>query len=357
MSLPKWQTASGIIGSATVKQPFTFVLQADSALNFSLISGSLPPGLSLSSNGIISGTITNFSTSETSKFVVRASNNNGITDRTFIINVLSPNTLKWITPQGFVDAGTGSEFYVVNRTRVNYNFFAGYGFNVNLSANSSTGTTVLYVNTLTNLDLGSTGIWREISAPGVVQGTTITNISSTYNIPNQGYPLEISQPVQNLVTGTIAVFDQTPFNKKVNYYVDEKVGQLPPGLSLSKDGILSGYVNDQLSANIKILNGGYDGDSYSVFNYDYADIVGGESTRIVNRYVPKIYQFSVIASDVNETVSREFKIIVVDPSNLKSDGSLTYASGPLSAQSGFIISPEWLETAINETTNPSTIIN
>jgi hypothetical protein len=357
MTLPAWQTPSGLIGVATIRQPFAISLSASDTLTFSVISGQLPQGLTLSSNGIISGTVTDINTAASSQFVVRATNSQGITDRTFIIETVSSATLQWITPQGFINIDQNDKFYVINKTRVAYNFRAGPGNNTQLSAVASTGTTTLYLSTLTNIDLGIAGIWREIAAPGIIEGTTITSINTNFDLISQGYAIGISNATQYEVTATITVYDQLPTSQRIDYFLNNDQGQLPPGLTLNLDGHLSGLITDQLSVDTRISTGGYDADSYSTYPYDHAVLIGGRPARIIDRYIPKIYQFSIVASTAAESTIREFKILVVDPSNLNPDGSFTGVSDTSTGTAGFIVPPEWLQVTADGSTGTRVIVN
>jgi hypothetical protein len=88
---PIWSTAAGALTPAVNGNPYSYQLSAsdDSAPNivFSISSGSLPSGLSLSSSGLISGTPT---AGGTATFSVNATDNNNIsTERGFSIYVAS----------------------------------------------------------------------------------------------------------------------------------------------------------------------------------------------------------------------------------------------------------------------------
>jgi hypothetical protein len=63
------------------------------------------------------------------------------------------------------------------------------------SAATGTAVTTLYLNTLSNIDIGQNGIWRTVSASGGIQaGTTVTNVSNTYSYAFHGWPISISLP-------------------------------------------------------------------------------------------------------------------------------------------------------------------
>ena len=58
MAVPTWITKAGSLGIVTMLEPFATELQVatgNARANFAVISGLLPPGLSLSANGNIQG--------------------------------------------------------------------------------------------------------------------------------------------------------------------------------------------------------------------------------------------------------------------------------------------------------------
>lgn len=126
MTAPKWNTPAGFLGTITERQFSSFILSASDNPSFSLISGSLPNGLRLESTGTIVGTA--FSVGEVirSKFVIRASNTQGVTDRTFVIDTSGPTDPEWITPEGYLPLGQGGQQYVINKQVIDYKLNATY---------------------------------------------------------------------------------------------------------------------------------------------------------------------------------------------------------------------------------------
>lgn len=94
----------------------------------------------------------------------------------------------------------------------------------------------------------------------------------------------------------------------LHFYIPEHGGKLPPGLTLSSSGRLTGFINDSLIFDgSQADTGGYDEESYDSYSYDFGvlayDSIG----------VPKIYQFKVTVTDGVNEASRYFKILVVSP--------------------------------------------
>jgi hypothetical protein len=114
---------------------------------FSVIAGDLPSGLVLKkettstsvqipnpNTGVIStqtgtlayivGNATSVPTTLASEFVIRATNASGVSDRTFIMNVIGGVDPTWITPAGFLPVGTSGEYFTVNKQIVDYQLSA-----------------------------------------------------------------------------------------------------------------------------------------------------------------------------------------------------------------------------------------
>lgn len=115
MGMPLWSTPGGNLGTIADGQYFTFTFVAQdtggSQLTYSVVSGSLPVGLTLSPSGVLFGspgknTIFNetqaeFNKDTFNKFVIRVTNTLGIVaDRTFEITVTGESPPTFITPAG-----------------------------------------------------------------------------------------------------------------------------------------------------------------------------------------------------------------------------------------------------------------
>jgi hypothetical protein len=348
MGVPVWQTPEGFLGTATERTTTTFALSVVNPATFSLISGHLPTGLQLSTNGIISGFPASVGETTRTQFVVRATDADGITDRTFIIDTQGLSNLAWVTPSGYLNVGFGDEEYVINKEYVNFQFTANPGqILTSLSDFANVQVNTLYLSTLTNVDMGQPGIWRAVGGYGIQQGTTITSISTIFNPVYNGFATGISLPTTAaLSTGSyITLYDSLPPGEKIRYYIEDQDGYLPPGLTLSVDGQLTGYVFDNLGLDYQVsTTGGYDTEKYDGYPYDHSLIVNGQYVQQIVNFIPKIYQFRITATDGVTSVKRAFKILVVDPSNLSSDINRSDASGPLAAESSYLIKPIWLGT-------------
>jgi len=107
-SVLSWNTPSGSLAtvSAEVEPDYTYQLSATgigNTLSYSLLSGSLPSGLTINSSGLISGTLQPVQSSTTSSFTVRVSDGDKQSDRSFSITVRPPIAVSFTY--------TGSEQY------------------------------------------------------------------------------------------------------------------------------------------------------------------------------------------------------------------------------------------------------
>ena len=214
MTTPTWITAAGFLGTVTeLVSTSTKILAQGTDTIYSVISGHLPLGLSLSNTGTIAGTPSEVIKTTRSKFVVRARNSGTVADRTFYMDTEGPTNPIWSTGPGYLPIGYGGQGYALNYQYVNYSVAA-----------------------------------------------------SAQTLP-PGY--------------------------KLRYFLEEGE-KLPPGLLLSEDGVISGYVKDK-------------------FVTTDLNFVG----------LPKVYTFNITATDgASTSTSGAFKIMVINGDILRSDTNL-----------------------------------
>ena len=111
--------------TTTVDLPLDLtVVSDDSTLyNVTHISGDLPLGMVLQDNAI-TGTPREVSRDTEYKFVLRAEYNNQISDRTFIINVVGPDTPTWKTAEGLLPVGQNDMFFILDNTPIDFQLIA-----------------------------------------------------------------------------------------------------------------------------------------------------------------------------------------------------------------------------------------
>ena len=93
MSTPVWTTTAGKLASIDEKVSFSQQLEANTsdstAIAYSVIAGSLPSGMQLTSTGLLTGTPAEVYKRTRYTFVVRATAGTQITDRNFYLDTIS----------------------------------------------------------------------------------------------------------------------------------------------------------------------------------------------------------------------------------------------------------------------------
>ena len=224
--------------------------------NYSVISGSLPTGLSLNSTtGIISGTPYNINRTTTFTFCVRATLGNQLADRTFTIIIEGGHAPEFITPAGPLSVTT-TRYFVLDKSFINF----------------------------------------QVNAFDRDSGTTL------------------------------------------NYFISSTGGELPPGLSLSSSGKITGVVDPVVSVTPRDGNGSYDTGTYDGIAYDFGDV----------KELNRTYSFTITVSDGDNYAERTFNIFVVGGDYFTADNtSLTDDNLLFTADNTNIRNPVWItETAL-----------
>ena len=104
MSTPVWTTTAGKLASIDEQVAYSLQLEANTAdstaLTYSVIAGSLPSGMELTSTGLLTGIPAEVSKRTRYTFVVRATAGTKITDRTFYLDVSGADTPTFTTASG-----------------------------------------------------------------------------------------------------------------------------------------------------------------------------------------------------------------------------------------------------------------
>lgn len=254
-----WNTPAGSLGVITERVIVDIPLSATSnvgSVTLTLLAGNLPRGLRLEGSHIV-GSPTEVRTFTESRFVIRASDDTDIEDRTFKLFVDGSDVPEWVTREGFLNVGPGEAYFVLDNAKVDFQL--------------------------------------EAYDPDVIAGDTI------------------------------------------EYYLVPQGGELPPGLTLSRSGRISGFTDPIFALEYDNFPfGGYDTDPLDVVPLDFinADSNGfdtyfydnqnydyNEPSRIPRR-LSRIYNFVVAITDGRNTINRLFKIYVVTEEFLQADNSL-----------------------------------
>jgi len=245
-------------------------------VTLSLISGELPTGLRLVDNAII-GTPQNVRQATLFRFVLRATNADGIADRTFTLTIEGADAPEWVTPEGKLGVGPNKVLFILDSSPVDFQ-------------------------------------------------------------------LE-------------ATDDDTVTGQTLEYYIADGDGTLPPGISLSRSGRLTGTVDPLRALDINEIVLGYDASQYAANVYDwgattedsteslyYGDV---DFTRLdlarPPRKLNRKYQFEVTVSDGILSAKRAFQIYVVGDDYVRADNTMMQAGdGVFTADATYVRTPIWI---------------
>lgn len=174
--VPTWNTAAGSIGSVyeRITLSNTLIATSDSNITYTLISGSLPPGANLNSNGVITGAAQTTNTSTTYNFTVRAKDaENQETDRQFSLTVL-PDSVNWVSPNA-------------NATIISAN--VGTSVSVSLSATSDAGSPIVYTsnNLPSGLSISGANITGTLAVSGYRNFSIRANATTTLRTADRSF--------------------------------------------------------------------------------------------------------------------------------------------------------------------------
>jgi hypothetical protein len=168
-SIPTFSTASGNIGTNYETQAIStsVVASSDTAVTYSLVSGSLPAGATLYANGVISGTSPTVGSSTTYSFTIKAEDaEKQDVVRSFTLTV-NPDIVSWSAPSADSVISTYESVAIANTTLTATNLVSGNitytGANlpsgISITGNTLSGTTTTVGNsaiTLTATSASST---------------------------------------------------------------------------------------------------------------------------------------------------------------------------------------------------------
>lgn len=173
--------------------------------------------------------------------------------------------------------------------------------------------------------------------------------------PNQAYFVldnsRVSLQLEARDTDVIA-------GEKLEYFIRPGAGELPPGLSLSRSGLITGFTDPVFSLEFDLeLTGGFDigtfdtrpldkpearSNGFDSFLYDNTTFDYNEPSQVPRR-LSRFYPFSVTVTDGKNEVTRLFKIYVVTEEFLAADNSLVQvATGIFTADSSKDRVPLWI---------------
>lgn len=124
--LPSW-TVSNNHKLADLEENVTvsvaLPLSTTDGVTTKIISGALPNGLRLENNQIL-GTPVEVDRVTLSTVVIRATTDQGIADRTFLISVEGPDDPQWITAEGRLPVGPNGVFFILDNSLIDFQLLA-----------------------------------------------------------------------------------------------------------------------------------------------------------------------------------------------------------------------------------------
>jgi hypothetical protein len=259
MATPVWSTTAGKIASIDEQSAFSLQLEANTsdstAITYSLIAGSLPSGMKLTTDGLLTGTPAEVAKRTLYTFVVRATAGSAITDRTFTLDVKGADQPTFTTVAGQLNKPLSTVYTTDSDTTTD-----------------STLTTADVTGNVTVLD-GS-----------FIEYQIVATDSDT-------------QAGQNLVYEIVQ-------------------GSLPPGVTMTPQGKISGVV-ELVEDDAYGPQGGYDFDPFPDYSA-LTPSDGGEPTATRNIYDRTVvsksksvnYDFIVRVTDGVSSADRNFNIFV-----------------------------------------------
>jgi hypothetical protein len=241
-------------------------------------------------DSVIEGNVTIYGISTVTSFL------QGVGTYSSSINLTSPaNTTTIQATVYFSDNGTGGQVAVTALSNTaSYTIVSG-NLHTGLYLNSSTGQ-ILGTPSSVSLNKNSTFVIRAENAKGVNDRTfeyTITGPSEPVWVTAEG-DLPVGMNGEHFTINKEWVdyslradTDILQPGKSLNYYIADRDGQLPPGLRLTKEGRIYGYLDDVLGvpADAKPI-GGYDSDVYdsNVYESTVYDTTTATSDSYIHKY-------------------------------------------------------------------------
>ncbi len=277
MALTVWTLPSGrSLGTFQEGTQIDLALpvSGDTGVSYDVISGRLPGGLYIEGNkikGIPFETIQD----TISTFVIRASKNADISDRTFNITITNTNGPEFVTPAGDLPAGPNQQYYVLGNSYVDFQL--------------------------------------------------------------------------------VVIDDNIAAGAKLKFFISNNSGRLPPGLTLTEDGRIVGFVQPALSITLEAGDGTYDNSYYDAVAFDFAirpsngydsylyddqffdfNIASKLTTQLNTRY-----QFTTTVTDGNNSARRTYSIFVVGDNYFTADNTLLNNDTEWTADVTAVVAPVW----------------
>ncbi len=141
----------------------------------------------------------------------------------------------------------------------------------------------------------------------------------------------------------------------LKFFIESNSGRLPPGLSLTEDGRIVGFVQPALSITVEAGDGTYDNSYYDAVAFDFAIVSsnGYDSYlyddvffdfNVASKLTTQLntrYQFTVTVTDGNNSARRTYSIFVVGDNFFTADNTLLNNDTDWTADVTAVIAPVW----------------
>ena len=168
MANVSWSTPAGSLGVINEGSVYSKQLESNSldstSLTYSRIAGTLPPGIELTSTGLLQGTPSEVATRSLYTFVVRASDGTNIADRTFSLQIQGADAPVFTTVAGQLDLSDSTRVgnkWVLDGSYIEYQIQA-------TDTDTAAGQVLVYDIKSGTLPPGTT-----LSATGLLSGTVL----------------------------------------------------------------------------------------------------------------------------------------------------------------------------------------
>lgn len=149
----------------------------------------------------------------------------------------------------------------------------------------------------------------------------------------------------------------TTAGQTLKYFIASGDGELPPGLTMSDSGRITGFIDPLPAVPTDRRNGSYSEDLYDTFGYDYGSKPDNGYDSFIydsvffDYFLPSLtprklnrnYEFIVTVSDGDNISKRKFLIYVVGDDFLRADNTLVGAgSGAFTVDGTYLRAPIWI---------------
>ena len=208
MATPVWSTTAGKIATIDEQVAFSLQLEANTsdstAIVYSVIAGSLPAGMQVTSTGLLTGTPAEVAKRTLYTFVVRATAGTSITDRTFSLDVQGADTPTFTTAAGQLqldDSTSVGLYWVIDGSSISFQMQA-------TDTDTRAGQTLVYEIVQGELPPGIT-----MSKSGLISGIVALTDDQRYGVRG-GYD---GSGVEDQFDGT---YDRTVTTKSISKNFD-----------------------------------------------------------------------------------------------------------------------------------------